>query len=112
MTGVQEGNSDFDIVANKLEFANDSSAKVAECEASYGADEINGAKAIIDDVDVSQESVDVALGQVDSFLRQHHQNPFQLNNRLEVRFDVGCPLDLPVGPNLGMSEESIVLLLR
>ena len=66
--GVQAGTDDFDIVANKLQVANTFSDKVTECDASYGAEEINGAKEIINSVDSTDTSVDVALGQIDALL--------------------------------------------
>ena len=66
--GVQEGTDDFDIVSNKLEVANTFSAKVIDCDASYGAEEINGAMEIINSVDSSDASVEMALQQIDAFL--------------------------------------------
>ena len=66
--GVQEGTDDFDIVSNKLEVANTFSTKVVECDASYGAEEINGAMEIINSVDSSEASVEIALPQIDAFL--------------------------------------------
>lgn len=68
--GVREGTTDFDIVMNKLTVANTFTAKVTECDANYGADEINGAKEIIDSVSANQDSVEAALSQVEAFLCQ------------------------------------------
>ena len=64
--GISDGTSDADIYNNKLAVANAYSAAVDETGAEYSADDIEAAKALLDDVDSTSDSLEASLASVEA----------------------------------------------
>jgi len=64
--GIDDGTSDADIYSNKLTVANAYSTAVEETDSTYSTAEIDAAKALLDAVDGTAESLEASLTSVDS----------------------------------------------
>ena len=95
--GVRDGTDDADIVANRMQVADAYTHAVRDGQFDYGSDRIDSARTLLDGVDGSDQSLLLALAEVDSTLSRGLPEPGIVGDGAlaslveQVRDDYGMP---------------------